>query len=208
MLRWIEQAVGAFGYPAVALLMALENVFPPIPSEVIMPLAGWATERGPLTLAGVVFAGTAGSLLGSLVLYALGARLGAERLRAWTARHGHWVLLTTADFDRTIAWFRNRGVWAVLVARLVPGIRSLVSVPAGAARMPLGRFVGLTALGTVVWVGALAWLGRILGPDHGLVERYLGPAAAAVLGALAVAYVVRALRMRRRRPAEGGPPTP
>lgn len=201
MLQWIERAIDALGYPGIVLLMALENLFPPIPSEVIMPLAGWSAERGRLAFAGVVLAGTAGSVLGALALYALGARVGEDGLRTWTARHGHWLLLSTADLDRAIGWFRTHGRWAVLLARLVPGIRSLVSIPAGVARMPPGVFLALTALGTGVWAGVLAWLGRLLGTNYGLVEDYLGPASLAVLGGLIVVYVVRALRLRRHRGA-------
>lgn len=199
MLDWIERAVDGLGYAGIAVLMAAENVFPPIPSEAIMPLAGWTAERGELDFAGVVLAGTVGSVAGALALYGLGCLVDAGRLRSWVGRHGHWLLLSVGDVDQATRWFRSHGLLAVLVARLVPGVRSLVSLPAGFSRMPLGRFVLLTAVGTALWAGMLAWLGTRLKRDVGVLDRYLGPAAVVILAALVVAYFVRALRLRRRR---------
>jgi membrane protein DedA with SNARE-associated domain len=204
MLDWIERTVERLGYFGITLLMVAENVVPPIPSELIMPLAGWTAERGHLRFVGVVLAGTAGSVLGALIMYGVGRSIHEERLKGWVGRHGHWLLLTVEDVDRTIDGFRKHGPWIVLVGRLVPGIRSLVSIPAGLSRMSIGRFVGLSTVGTGLWAGALAWLGMLLGRHYGAVEDYVGPASAAILLGLVAAYVIRALRLKRLKRGRGG----
>ena len=202
MLDWIEHAIRSMGYAGITLLMAAENLFPPIPSELIMPLAGWTAQQGGLSFAGVVLAGTAGSVLGALALYGLGAWIGEARLKAWTGRHGHWLLLRPEDLDDAAEWFRRRGVLAVLIARVIPGVRSLISIPAGLCRMPLGPFLAMTAVGTAAWTALLAWLGVLLGRNYAAVGEYLGPAASLILGALAVLYVVRVLRRRSAAKAQ------
>lgn len=187
------------GYLGIALLMFLENVFPPIPSELIMPFAGFAAARGQLTYLGVVIAGTLGAVLGQLPIYYLGRWLGFDRTRRFVERRGKWLLLEPADLDRAMDWFRRRGGAAVFLCRLVPGIRSLISLPAGAARMGLPRFLGFSALGIGLWSAALAWAGLVLGQNYRTVERYLGPVTYIVLGALLLAALVWAVRRRRAR---------
>ena len=131
--------------------MLIDNVFPPIPSEVIMPLAGFAAARGQLSLIGVFLAGTAGSLSGALVWYGVGRWVGRERLKRFAARHGRWLTLSPAEIDRAGGWFARRGGITVLVGRVIPGVRSLISVPAGVAGMPLTPFLVYSAVGTIVW---------------------------------------------------------
>ena len=200
MLDWIQTTMDALGYPGVAVLMVIENVFPPIPSELIMPLAGFTAAQGRLTLWGVVAAGTVGSVVGALPLYYLGARLGEDRLVAWAERHGTWLAVSGGDIRRAGAWLDRKGRAAVFVCRLVPGVRSLISVPAGVARMPLGVFLLYTALGTGLWAGALAYAGVLLGENYDRVEGYVGPVSYVVFGLLAAALVVRAVRRRRTPP--------
>ena len=204
----ITALVESLGYWGVFVLMFLENVLPPIPSELIMPLAGYVAGQGKLNFGLVVLAGTVGSLLGALPLYGIGRWIGYQRLCRWTERHGHWLAVTTNDIGRARAWFDRHGRPAVLLCRLVPGIRSFVSIPAGAGEMPLVPFLAYSAVGTLAWTAALAWLGQLLGQNYRRVEAYLGPITYVVFGGIAVAFVVRVIRLkraqlRRRRDAEG-----
>ena len=198
MKTWIESTLDALGYPGVALLMFLENVFPPIPSEVVMPLAGIAT-RGQLALWGVIVAGMIGSVAGAIPLYYLGRWLGAERLERWAGEHGHWMLLSRKELERARRWFERHEVAAVFFGRLVPGVRSLISIPAGVYQMPLGPFLLWTAAGTGLWAALLALLGRWLGESHDAVGRWLGPAAYVILGALLLWYLGYAWTQHRRK---------
>lgn len=158
MFDWITGLMERSGYLGVLPLMLAENVFPPIPSELIMPLAGFAAAGGKLTILFVVLAGTAGSLLGALAWYYVGRCLGADRLKRFTARHGRWLTLSPHEIDRAHAWFDRHGAKAVSLGRLIPAVRTLISVPAGVTRMPLARFLGRTVLGTALWTLLLARL--------------------------------------------------
>lgn len=197
MIEWIKQTQQEWGYFGVILFMFLENVLPPIPSELVMPLAGFMTEQGELQFFGVVLAGTVGSVAGALALYYLGYWLGQERICAWTRKYGKWIALSTDDLDKAERWFVEHGVKAVFFGRLVPGVRSLISIPAGFAHMRMGRFLAATALGTGLWAGALAYLGRVLGGNYEKVEKYLGPVGSIVGTGLAVWFVIWIWRRRR-----------
>jgi membrane protein DedA with SNARE-associated domain len=195
---WVTSIVESHGPLAVLLLMFLENVVPPVPSELIMPLAGFHASRGRMSFAGAILAGTAGSVLGALPLYYLGVVVGRERLRRWVERRGHWLALSPDDLDAADAWFARHCGAAVFLCRLVPGVRSLISIPAGMHRMSMPRFLLYTAAGTALWAGVLAYLGKLLGENYGRVEHWLGPVTYVVIGGLVVAYVVRVVRLRRR----------
>lgn len=171
--------------------MLIENVFPPIPSEVIMPLAGYIASRGQLTFLGVLLAGTVGSLAGALFWYAIGRWIGRERLKRFAARHGRWLTLSSADIERASVWFSERGHVAVLVGRLVPGIRTLISVPAGVAGMPLLPFLATSAVGTLLWTGLLAAAGYVLGESYGTVGRWIEPIGNSVLVLAVAVYLYR-----------------
>ena len=186
------------GYPGVALLMFLENVFPPIPSELIMPLAGFTAGRGDLSFVGVVVAGALGSLLGQLPLYYLGRWASEDKLVAWAERYGKWLTLSGQDIKKADNWFDRHGHKAVFLARLVPGLRSLISIPAGMSEMPLTTFWLYSALGTTLWALLLAALGGLLGENYTLVDTYLGPVSLVVLGGLLVFAVFWIVRRRRR----------
>lgn len=198
---WIEQIIVRLGYPGIALMMLAENVFPPIPSELVMPFAGFLAARGQLSLAGVLLAGGLGSVAGALLLYGLGAWVGDRVLRAWVRRWGRWWLLAEADLDRALGVFARFGGLAVLVGRLVPLVRSVISVPAGVDGMPLGRFLLLTLAGTSVWNGLMAgagyWLGARWEVLLGFAKQY-ERGALLVLAALALVFVIQ--RLARRRP--------
>lgn len=186
---WIEQIISEFGYLGLALLTLLENVFPPVPSEVILPLGGYLAQQGRLGIVGVVLAGTVGSTTGALALYWLGSRFDRERLAAWTSRHGGWVLLTREDVESAFEWFERHGTKAVFFGRLVPGVRSLISIPAGACGMNLGPFLLYTALGAAIWCALLAAGGMILGARYQQVGSVLQWAAYAVVALLLLGIV-------------------
>lgn len=196
MADWITAFVVRAGYAGIAALMLAENVFPPIPSELIMPLAGFEAASGRMSLIAVIVAGSLGSLAGATFWYLLARRLGPDRVRRLAARHGRWLTMTPADVDRARDWFVRRGAVAVLAGRLVPTARSLISIPAGITGMPLGRFVGLTAVGVTVWTSVLAIAGYLLRQAYSDVERYINPVATVVMAALALWYVVRVFRFK------------
>jgi len=198
MAQWIMNTISAAGYGGIVLLMFVENVFPPIPSELIMPFAGYMAAQQKFSVLGVVIAGTLGSVLGALPLYYAGRLLGEERLRRLVDRHGRWLLLTCDDLDAAKGWFERRGAVAVLLCRMVPGVRSLISIPAGVAGMNMPLFLLLTMLGSAAWSAALAGAGYVLGQRFGQVQAYLDVVAWTVLGGLLLAYVVRAVRIARR----------
>ena len=196
MFDLVTALIARTGSLGVALLMLAENVFPPIPSELIMPLAGFEAARGEFSLVAVLVAGVAGSLAGALMWYGIGAWIGAERLRLWAGRHGRWLTLSPADVDRASAWFLRRGRVAVLVGRLVPGVRTLISVPAGMAAMPLGAFLVWSAAGTVLRTGALTAAGYLLEDQYTHVAAWLDPVSNAVVAALVLGYFYRVATFR------------
>ena len=193
----VSDVVAALGEVGVGLLTLVENVFPPIPSEVILPLAGYLANRGRLDVVGVLIAATAGSLLGALLLYTLGARLGRDRAKRLLAR---LPLVDVEDIDRAAGWFDRHGPAAVFFGRLIPGVRSLISLPAGAARMSVAHFTALTVAGSALWNGLLVGAGYALGTQWRVVDRYAGVLdwiVIAVLVAVIGLGVVRRLRQRR-----------
>ena len=194
---WVADVMVAFGYVGVALLVLLDTIFPPIPSEVVLPLAGVLSGQGRLSYPGVVLAATAGSVVSALLLYAVGYWLGEARLRPLIRRFGRWLFLKEGDLDRAQEWFEHHGAKAVLLGRCVPLVRSLVSVPAGVARMPLGQFVLFTALGSTIWNALLIGLGWALGGQWQLVGQYLRPIEYVVMTTLIL--VVGRFAWRRLR---------
>ncbi len=197
----IESVIMALGYPGIALVMLVENLFPPIPSEIVVPFAGFLVGRGKLNFTGVMVAATFGAVLGALVLYGLGAWLGEERLRALVRRYGRWTLVSERDFDNALTIFSRHERSVVFWARLMPGIRSLISIPAGVVRMRLGRFLLFTTLGTLVWNLILGVAGVVLGQNWGrvlaLVDRY-EIVVWGVLGALVAVWLGRQLILKNK----------
>jgi membrane protein DedA with SNARE-associated domain len=197
---WVIDVVERLGGPGIGFLVALENVFPPLPSEVILPVAGFAASRGTLTLAEAILWATAGSVVGALVLYGIGIALGTERL----ARIADRVpLLTSSDVYRADAWFDRYGPIAVLVGRVIPQIRSLISIPAGVSGMRLLPFAVYTAIGSGVWNVVLVLAGYLLGEQWERVGNYVEPVAIAVVVMvvlLVVWFVVQRVRSLRARP--------
>ena len=198
--------VDSLGAPGVGLLIFLENLIPPIPSEVILPLAGFRARTGALNIWLTWPAATAGSVAGAVVLYGLGAWLGYDRLHALAGKR--WFFLTSQkDLDRGEEIFDKHGGKIVLLGRCVPVIRSVVSIPAGIARMPLPRFLMLTAIGSGVWNALFIGLGWVLGENWDRVQGWLGPVTYVVIGLVVVGVIwlaVRKLRSRSARSAADG----
>jgi membrane protein DedA with SNARE-associated domain len=191
LFDWITGVVSGSGYPGIIGLMFAENIFPPIPSELIMPLAGFVAARGELNPILVVLAGTLGSVLGALPWYYLGLRLGRERLCALAARHGRWLTVDQQDVGKAIDWFEKHGGKAVLLGRLVPTVRTLISVPAGMARMPLMPFLAYSTIGSLVWTAVLTAAGYLLKSEYRVVGRYVDAASKIVIGLIVLTYLWR-----------------
>lgn len=198
---WVAGVIDALGPTGVGLLVALENLFPPIPSEVILPLAGFLSGQGRMSLPLAIMAATVGSVVGALVLYEAGRLLGPQRLRAVV----RWLpLVEVGDVDRSEAWFARYGTKAVLLGRLVPVVRSLVSIPAGIDGMPRVPFLIYTGVGSAVWNAALIGAGYGLGSAWQNVGDYSGILNTVVVVAIVLAvlwFVVNRLRKRRGRQA-------
>jgi membrane protein DedA with SNARE-associated domain len=196
MIAALAELISKGGYPGIVLLTFLETIFPPLPSELFMPLAGYVASRGTLSLPGVIAAGTMGSLAGAWFWYAVGRAIGLDRARELAAHHGRWLTLHPRDIDRGNAWFERYGGAVVLFGRMMPAIRSVVSVPAGIAHMPMARFLALSAVGTVIWTSLLMTAGYKLGADYGRVATWAEPFSNLVIAFLIGIYVVRLIRFR------------
>ncbi|MER6017574.1 DedA family protein [Streptomyces anulatus] len=197
---WAAGLVDTLGGPGAGLAIALENLFPPLPSEVILPLTGFAAGQGVLTLASALFWTTLGSVVGAMALYWIGMLVGRDRMHAIWAK---LPLVKVSDLERTERWFLRHGTKAVFFGRMVPIFRSLISVPAGVERMPLPVFVLLTTLGSLIWNSVLVMAGYWLGDQWEVVETYVGVLSKAVVVLVAVtlaAYV--AVRLRGRNQAQ------
>lgn len=200
LVEWVVRVIETLGYPGLTALVALENLFPPIPSEVIMPLAGFLTGQGRFSFPLVLLATTFGSILGALALYGIGMVVGQLGIRKLFERYGRWALLTPEDLTRAEEWFDRYGAIAVFVGRLVPVVRSLVSIPAGYRRMPVGQFLLLTGFGSAIWNGALVTLGWVFGENWYLIEAYVGWLQYVVIG-VGVLLILRFAwqRLQQRR---------
>jgi membrane protein DedA with SNARE-associated domain len=195
IVGWVIRIMEALGAPGAGLAVALENLFPPIPSELILPLAGFTASQGDISLVGAIVWTTLGSVAGALVLYAVGALLGRDRTRAIAAR---LPLVKTSDIDRSEAWFARHGVKAVFFGRMVPLFRSFISIPAGIERMPLTSFLVFTALGSLIWNTVFVLAGYQLGENWRVVQDYVGAYQKVVVAAVLVAVAVFvAARLRR-----------
>ncbi|MEV0060627.1 DedA family protein [Nocardia sp. NPDC050718] len=198
---WAVQLMEQLGGLGAGIAIALENLFPPLPSEVILPLAGFTASRGRFGLAEVLLWTTLGSVLGALALYGLGAALGRDRLRRIVDR---LPLVRLSDLDRTEDWFARHGDKAVFFGRMIPIFRSLISIPAGVERMPIGRFTVLTTAGSLLWNAVFVFAGYALGENWHVVETYAGVLQKLVIAAVLVAVTWFLVgRLRDRRPRAG-----
>ena len=198
LVGFVTDLVERLGGPGAGLAVALENLFPPIPSEVILPLAGFVAAQGRMSVVGAIFWTTLGSLVGALALYWIGAALGRERTRAIAAR---LPLVKLSDVDRTEEWFLRHGVKAVFFGRMIPIFRSMISIPAGVERMPVLTFVVYTTLGSLIWNTVFVLAGYLLGDNWHLVEGYAGILQNLVIVTCVIGlvwFVVTRLRRSRR----------
>lgn len=196
MFDKIVEIVSAFGYIGVFLLMLLENIFPPIPSELIMPLAGFVAARGDLNFIAVILVGTAGSVVGALPWYYAGAKLGQARMKHFAERWGHWLTLSPEDVDKASEWFDRHGKGAVFFGRLIPAVRTLISVPAGIAGMSMTKFLIYSTLGSLIWTALLALAGYLLESQYQKVSEYLNPVSTAIVVLMVLYYFYRLIRQR------------
>lgn len=195
----MEDVIRDLGYVGLFALLLAENLFPPIPSEAILPLAGFLAGQGELNVVLAIAVSTAGSLAGALILYALGHRGG----RALILRHGRLLRLEAEHLERSEAWFRRRGDWVVLLARCVPLLRSAVSVPAGTLRMPILRFTVLTTIGSAIWNTALIGAGWLLGNEWDAISGAVGAASRVILVVVVALIAALGVWWWRRRPRPG-----
>ena len=191
MSDWIVRLIEQSGYLGVGFLMFLETVFPPIPSEIIMSIAGMAASQGKLGMAGVIASGTAGAMLGNIFWYLAARALGIVRLQPVIHRWGRWLGMSWSEVQRGEKWFASHGTAFVLVGRLVPTIRSLVSVPAGLLKMRFRSFFIASTIGTAGWTALLAYAGYRLGEHYGDINGVMGPIANGVLISLVALYLYR-----------------
>ncbi|MER6008559.1 DedA family protein [Nonomuraea angiospora] len=197
MTDWLVGLMETLGAPGAGLAIALENLFPPLPSEVILPLSGFTASRGEMDLLDVLVCTTLGSVIGALALYWVGALLGRERTLAIAAK---LPLVKTSDIEKTEAWFLRHGRKTVFFGRMIPIFRSLISVPAGVERMPLVPFTLLTTTGSLIWNTIFVMAGYLLGENWSLVEAYVGIGSKVVLALVVLALVVFVgVRLAERR---------
>jgi len=183
-----------FGYAGIVVLMLAENLFPPLPSELIMPFAGYLAARGDLDPALVIAAGALGSLLGAYPWYFAGRKLGVDRLKKLAERHGRWVAMTPAEIDGGQVLFEKHGALVLVLGRLVPTLRTVVALPAGMARLPAIPFALWTLLGSVLWTGVLTAAGYLLESQYERLSKWLNPVSTAIFVLIAIVYVVRVIR--------------
>lgn len=200
---WIRSIIEALGYPGISIIMFTENIFPPIPSELVMPLAGFTTVTNPerFSFVGIVVAGTIGSVLGAVVLYYIGMWANETIIRRFVRRWGRWFLLSEKDIDRALGFFDKYGPFVVFFGRLIPIVRSLISIPAGMNRMPLITFLIFTTAGAAIWTTLLAYAGVLLGENWreilDIIDRYQ-TITLVVIVVLVVIFIVWKLMSRNR----------
>lgn len=190
------------GGPGAALLVGIDNIFPPMPSELVLPLAGFSASQGTMSLFMALFWTTLGSVAGAMLTYWLGAWLGRDRVRSLIIRA---PLMKASDFDRTERWFQKHGTKAVFFGRMIPLFRSLISLPAGVERMPVWQFLSLTTLGSLIWNSGFVVAGYLLGANWQVVDEYAGIFQKVVIGVVALAivvFVVVRVRDKRRQKSE------
>lgn len=196
MFDWITSFLESGGALAIAALMFLENVFPPIPSELIMPMAGFNAARGGTSLFMAILAGGLGSLAGAYFWYLVGRAFGPIRMRMLVVRYGRWLTLNLSELDQAEAWFQRHGAAIVFFGRFIPTIRTLISIPAGIERMPVTPFLIFTALGSFIWSGALALAGYLLEDRYEQVEHWVNPVSTGVVLVIIAFYIYRVIRWK------------
>lgn len=199
MEHWITEVMEKFGYMGIFLLIAIENIFPPIPSEVILTFGGFMTTYSSLSVPGVMIASTIGSLFGAVILYLIGSLLDIQRLEKIVKRWGHILRLTPEDLHKANDWFAKYGLWTVFFCRFIPLIRSLISIPAGMAKMNFGVFIVLTAVGSFIWNAVLIYVGSRVGASWETIVEYMDIYSNFVYAGIAIAAIAVIVWWIRRR---------
>jgi membrane protein DedA with SNARE-associated domain len=199
MTEWITNTMQSLGYVGIALLMFLENLFPPIPSELIMPLAGFTVAQGDMQLIPAVIAGVLGTVLGAFPWYYIGKFISEPRLEYFADRYGKWISVSSKDIKKANYWFNKHGTKAVFFGRLVPGVRTLISLPAGINNMSLIPFLLYSTVGTTLWVFFLTFAGYKLGKNYTIIDEYLGPVSKIILLSLIILFVIWVVWKQTRR---------
>ena len=202
MIDQFQHLIDTLGYFGVFMLLFIENIFPPLPSEVVAPFCGYAAARGELNIWGVIAAAVLGSMVGQMPWYIAGWYLGRRRIVALSARYGRWLTVTPHEVERVFDWFHRYGAVSVFFGRMVPAIRAVISLPAGIAHMPLGKFLAYSLAGTTIWMGGLAYAGYVLGQNYELVDKYIGPGTKVVVAVVVLIYVARLALSFRKPTAE------
>ncbi|MBZ8182373.1 DedA family protein [Oscillatoria salina] len=197
MVEWITNTITTLGYGGIALLMLVENLFPPIPSEVIMPLAGFVVARGEMSFVPVILAGVVGSMIGALPWYYAGKIYSKRRISRLADKYGKWFAISGEDIEKADRWFKKYGRKAVFYGRMVPGIRTVISLPAGINNMNMASFLVYTLLGSSLWVLLLTLSGYILGENYYLVEEYIGYFSLAVVIIVVTSIIVWLVKKRQ-----------
>lgn len=200
MEEWIVYMMNTYGYIGILILIAVENIFPPIPSEVILTFSGFLTTTSDVTMTGVIIFSTIGSMIGAVILYGIGRLLDVKKLEIIVDRWGYLLRLTRKDIKKADEWFAKVGIWAVLIGRVVPIVRSLISIPAGMAKMNLGVFLLFTALGSLIWNSVLVYIGTRVGSSWGKIVSYIDTYSNLVvllLSFLILFFIVRLFWRRR-----------
>ncbi|UPM53548.1 DedA family protein [Gottfriedia acidiceleris] len=199
MQNWIIETMDTFGYLGIFLLIALENIFPPIPSEVILTFGGFMTTESSLSKIGVIFFSTLGSVIGAIILFWIGTLLDIKTLEKIVDRWGHFLRLTKKDVHKADEWFSKYGVWTVFFCRLIPLIRSLISIPAGMARMNFWIFLLFTTLGSLIWNTILVLVGASVGASWEKIVEYMDVYSSIIYGTLAIGLVVMIFLIIKKR---------
>ncbi len=199
MQNWIIETMDTFGYLGIFLLIALENIFPPIPSEVILTFGGFMTTESSLSKIGVIFFSTLGSVIGAIILFLIGTLLDIKTLEKIVDRWGHFLRLTKKDVYKADEWFSKYGVWTVFFCRLIPLIRSLISIPAGMARMNFWIFLLFTTLGSLIWNTILVLIGASVGASWEKIVEYMDVYSNIIYGILAIGLVVMIFLFIKKR---------
>jgi membrane protein DedA with SNARE-associated domain len=205
MFEWILAVIERGGYAGIFFLMVAENIFPPIPSEVILPLAGFAAARGDLSVVAVILVAAFGAVVGCLPWYLLGRTVGIAGMKRLSARYGRVLTLSPEDVDDARVWFVRYGRATILFGRLVPAVRTLISVPAGVAHTPLSPFLLYSGIGSAVWASALVILGFVLESQYTAVAGYVNSISDGVVVVFVLVYVYRVVTFRTRPPVVPAP---
>ena len=187
--EWVLSIMEKLGYLGIAFLMFLDNIFPPIPSEIIMPSAGYTASKGDLSLIGVIIAGSAGSLIAAMILYWIGRKIPEQHLFTFIKHYGKFLRIKVTDREKALGWFNQHGHKIVFFGRMIPAVRSLISIPAGMSKMPFGKFMAYSAFGTIIWTTFLAFLGYHLSEDQALMSLIMQRASYIIL-AIVILYII------------------